>query len=60
MEKQLQHERRRQQVRLRLPGSTRLLQATQQGQDQEAQGAACLTPSSYFPQQSAPQVAING
>ncbi|CAD7692159.1 unnamed protein product [Nyctereutes procyonoides] len=61
VEKQLQHERQRQQVRLELlfPGRNKLLpQVTQWGWDQEVW--PCLSCCSHLLQQSAPQVAVNG
>lgn len=61
VEKQLQHERRRRQVRLKLQGNSKLPQVTQRGPGNLEAGRPRpdLLPF-YLPQQSAPQIAVNG
>lgn len=58
VEKQLQHERRRRQVRLRLPGEQQAPRRDTAGRGLEVWPR--LTSCSHLLQQSAPQVAVNG
>ncbi|KAK2508576.1 hypothetical protein MC885_002002 [Smutsia gigantea] len=58
IEKQLQHERRRRQVRLKLPGEQQAPRGDTAGRDLEVRPR--LTGCSNLLQQSAPQVAVNG